>query len=397
MNNKLKDETILYTYDSCCGCGGCMQICPKNAITMKTAHAGGVYPKVDTEKCISCRLCIKTCAFQKEHVYPSAIEGYALVNNNKKELGQSASGGAFSAIATNFIKKNNVVCGSVMKYDKKVRAEHMVVTSKDQLSLLYGSKYVYSSLLPVYRILEKYLKNGKKVLFSGTPCQVSQIKLMFDKYKSNLYTIDIICHGTPSEQIFSDYIKFLEKKNAGKVIDFKFRDKCYGWGKYGSVVLLKNGEKQKIDLPQERSSYYTFFMEGNLQRENCFDCPYAKSERCSDLTIGDYWGIEKYQPDILKSNNGSLDEEKGISAVLVNTKKGKELLENIDAALINAKVEDIVLGNSQLRHPVPKGKLYDQIIKAYHIGGYRTVENIFLFKRLKRGIKTYFTHAVKKK
>ena len=387
MNNKIKDGNFLYTIESCCGCGGCRYICPVAAIHMEVADDGAIYPDINVEKCISCHLCIDNCAFQNIHDYSTPIQGYAAVNNNKNQLEVSASGGAFSAIASKFIKKG-AVCGSTIKYKKSnLEVTHIVVKEEDNLDMLYGSKYVYSNLNNIWKDIERYLKKGEKVLFSGTPCQVAQVKNLFQQYKEQLYTIDIVCHGTPPEQIFTEYIKMIEKKEKGRVCEFKFRDKKQGWGKYGSVIFEKNGYRKTINLPEWTSSYYSFFMEGNLQRENCFHCPYAEPKRCSDLTLGDYWGVEKYQPQILKSNDGIFDEFKGISAILVNTRRGKELLEGINAILIPAEVESIVSGNSQLRHPVSKGKLYTQIKEVYRKRGYKAVEQIFLIQKVKGKIK----------
>lgn len=388
MNNSLKDQTILYTKDSCCGCGGCSYVCPQKAITMEIDEKGNEFPNIDREKCVSCKLCIQKCAFQNEKKYLEPYEGYAVVNNNQEQLCKSASGGAFSAIASHFIKGfNHFVCGSIMDYSSRICAKHVLVNDSLELEDIYGSKYVQSSLLEAYSEIETKLKKGANILFSGTPCQVAQIKSMFGNYSKQLYTIDIICHGTPSRNVFSAYIDLLEKRNQGKVIDFKFRDKSYGWGKFGSYVIEREDRKEKIDLPQHKSSYYTYFMEGNLQRENCFNCPYSSSKRVSDLTIGDFWGIEKYEPNILKTNGGILDETKGISAVLVNSEKGKLLLEGIDATLLLVKIDEIVLGNSQLRHTPPRGKLYNKVKSKYSRDNYLAIEKIYNFDCIRKKIR----------
>lgn len=395
MKNVLSDGTVLYSKDRCCGCGGCEWICPKSAINMQEEDDGNIYPQIDVKKCVSCHLCVDHCAYQGEHqeVYPK--KGYALVNNDIKMLNKSASGGAFSAIAENCLNNGFFICGSTMKYDSGVYAEHTVLNDKKLVERLYGSKYTKSSLCKAFSAIDQLLKNNQKVLFSGLPCQVAQIKKMFSKHLQYLYTVDIVCHGAPSRKLFSDYIKWLEHKENGKVINFNFRDKTYGWGKFGSALIQDGDTIKKIELPQEKSSYYSFFMSGTIQRENCFSCPYAKAERCSDLTLGDYWGIEKFDPQLLKPNNGVLDERAGISAVLINTDKGMKLLEGIDATVISTDPSKIILGNSQLRHPVPKGKMYDRVKKIYRKNGYAAVEGIFHTICRKRKIKSCIKKILK--
>ena len=393
INNTVRDKTSLYYLDSCCGCGGCEWICPNGAINMKIDEYGNIYPNIDEEKCISCHLCINNCAYQSKHQEQYPLRGYALVNNNTDLINLSASGGAFSAIAEKCIRRGFFVCGSMMKYGSKVYAEHVLVYDLNSLPQLFGSKYTNSSLKNVFGHIKLLLNDEKKVLFSGLPCQVAQIKKMFSRYSEYLYTIDIICHGAPSQSMFSEYISCLETKTKGKVIDFKFRDKKYGWGKYGSALVKSGVSIKKIDLPQENSSYYSYFMSGTIQRENCFSCPYAKANRCADLTLGDYWGIEKYHPELLTINNGPFDRGKGISAVLVNTEKGMELIRGINATIIESDVSKIVLGNSQLRHPLARGKLYKKVNKAYKKGGYMACERIFyrvcLKRKLKKMLKKY--------
>lgn len=396
MSNILNDGTVLYSKGSCCGCGGCEWICSKSAISIQEDEDGNIYPQIDEEKCISCHLCINNCAYQGEHQAQYPKSGYALVNNDINMLNKSASGGAFSSIAEECINNGFYICGSAMIYDSDVHAEHIIINDKHSLGLIYGSKYTQSSLRKVYSNIEQILKSNKKVLFSGVPCQVAQIKKLFSKYSKYLYTIDIVCHGTPSQKLFSDYIRWLEHRENGKVINFNFRDKTYGWGKYGSALLKSNDALNKIELPQEKSSYYSFFMSGTIQRENCFSCPYAKAERCSDLTLGDYWGIEKYDPKLLKSNSGILDEKTGISAVLVNTEKGMELLEGIDATMISSDPSKIILGNSQLRHPVPKGEMYDRVNKMYRKRGYAAVEGLFGTICIKRKLKNCIKKIIRK-
>ena len=392
MNNIIKDGSILYLKETCCGCEGCKYICPQSAITMRSDNEGNTYPDIDLKKCISCHLCINKCAYSKENKGTYPLAGYAVINNNSNLIKKSASGGAFSAIAERCLNMDFTICGSKLKFEENVYAEHIAINDINRLSELCGSKYTQSSLNNVYPLIEDALRHNKHVLFSGVPCQVAEVKEMFSQYNELLYTIDIICHGVPSKAIFIDYIKNCEAKQNGRIVDFTFRDKEYGWGKLGSAILTNKNKTKKINFTEEDSSYYSFFMDGCIQRRNCFTCPYAKEERYSDLTLGDYWGVEIFQPEILKSNGGPLDEKKGVSAVLVNSRKGKELMEDIDANIVRADVRNIIQGNSQLRHPVPKNDLYELIIKKYRDYGYKNIEKYFGMIRMKKRIK----NAIKK-
>lgn len=311
------------TKKNCCGCTACESICPKQAITMITDENGFIYPNINREKCIKCNLCKKVCSYQNKLPSSSKKEVYVAISQDT-DISKSASGGVFSSFAKAIIQSGGVVYGSAMLYEnEKLHVKHIKVTSESDLHHLKGSKYVYSSLQGVFSDVLTTLNTGKTVLFSGTPCQVAGLKGFLQKDYSNLYTIDLICHGVPSEQLFQQYISFEEKKNKTKITNLKFRDKSQGWKLYASMTFDNN---KTIHFEPEESSYYQLFFNSYTYRENCYSCPYASEHRPGDITIGDYWCIELVHPSLLVENGGELNHEKGVSCMIINNNKGTELL-----------------------------------------------------------------------
>ena len=200
----------------CCGCGACISICPKGAIEMQVDEFGNEYPVVDKKKCTDCNLCNKVCAYQNKSVYNIPLMTYASSCKINRLLKKSASGGVFIAIANEFIKNNGIIYGCSMEMeDDIITPKHIRVDDLSNLYKLQGSKYVKSKINCIYKDVRKDLSEGRKVLFSGTPCQVHALLSYLEELKvnkDNLYTIDIICHGTPSTKMFQDYIKELERR-----------------------------------------------------------------------------------------------------------------------------------------------------------------------------------------
>ena len=198
--------------DKCCGCNACEFVCPKDAISMVRDEYGFRYPKIDEDKCISCGLCEKICAFQDKQTKVTK-QTYASINLNSEQKGKSSSGGIFAALAEQFIRNGGYVCGSEFKVsNNNANISHCVINSVEDICRLQGSKYVQSNLDCLSEINE-LLKKNKKILFSGTPCQVAQIQKLFKKYSDQLYTIDIICHGVPNQKWFNEYLKIILHKN----------------------------------------------------------------------------------------------------------------------------------------------------------------------------------------
>lgn len=305
--------------NECCGCSSCVQKCPKNAISMIENEEGFLYPVIDKEKCIDCGLCMKVCPQlnelkKQEENYPQT---YAMYNKNENELLKSSSGGIFSVIANYVFENNGIVFGAA--YDEKLNVNHIKVENKEELEKLRSSKYVQSNIQNTYKEAEQKLKEEKIVLFTGTPCQIQGLNSYLMKSYENLITCDLVCHGVPSQKLFKVYLKYLSNKFKSPVKKYNFRSKSkYGWGLFAEVVTEDN---KKYYIKSDIDPYYSNFLECNTYRESCYKCHYTNYNRISDLTLADYWGVSSIHPKFYS--------EKGISLILVNNKKGENVLNKV--------------------------------------------------------------------
>lgn len=308
---------------SCCACGACAQICPKNAITMKPDENGFVYPIMDSDKCVDCNMCEIVCTSGNE-IQSSLKTVYAAVSNDT-DITKSASGGIFATLAQAVIKANGAVYGCAMIMDNgKLTPKHICVTDMAELDKLKGSKYVRSDIGNTYSDAKIRLDNGQTVLFSGTPCQIAGLKGYLQRDYDGLFTVDIVCHGVPSAEMFQSYIEYEEKRLGKRIVDFRFRDKTEGWKLYASM-MFEDGMKKTFE--PEESSYYQMFLNSYTYRENCYACPYASDKRPGDITIGDFWCIDLVHPELLYENGGEIDEARGVSCMIVNNVRGHRMLD----------------------------------------------------------------------
>lgn len=364
---------------NCCACGACMNICPKGAITMIEDEYGFLYPEINKELCIKCGVCKKVCAYQNISPTKRPLKAFAAVNKNKEQLMKSASGGVFSALATNVLNKGGVAFGATLTFeDGHAIPKHIAIDHVEQLPLLQGSKYVQSSIGDTYKQAKMYLQEGRLVLFSGTPCQIGGLYGYLGKDYENLITIDVICHGVPSAKMFDDYLQNERiKRKAQSVIGYSFRDKKKGWGMNGRLDLQFADKKVKsFYIPARLASYNTLFLDGDTYRENCYSCKYAGALRPADLTIGDYWGIEVEHPELLKKKQ--YEEHYGISCILANTDKGIMVCEGINNQILaESTFEKVSNKNGQLKEPSRKSIKRDYVLDLYTQNGYRNLDMWF--------------------
>ena len=335
---------------SCTGCGVCSAVCPQNAIEMAEDAAGFYYPSVK-DGCIKCGKCLRSCPIDKELFLP--LKGaYAYQNEDAVILKNSTSGGAFYKIAAHIIKAGGVVYGCA--YDENFKAKHIRVDSAEHLHLLQGSKYLQSDVTGIYPALQKDVQGGKPVLFSGTPCQNAGVRSLFGEGQQNLLLADVVCHGVPSQKMFDNYLRHLEKKHGGRIVRYSFRDKAFrGWSCSGTADILCGEKVKHLKLNPSRHYFYHAFLSGANYRPSCYSCRYARPERTADFTLGDFWGVEKYLPDMAKN---------GCSVILANTDAAELLLKKMDANVRPTQTEWIFKGNAQLTHPQECPPYYDEVV-----------------------------------
>lgn len=323
------EENYFKTYNkyNCYGCGLCKDICPKNAISMQADEEGFVYPVIDKEKCINCGLCSKLCIFhnyklnQESETYPKV---YAMVNKDKNILENSSSGGIFTSLYNYVLNNNGYVVG--VRYNQDMVPIYDITNKQNICEKFRGSKYVAALTNDIRLKVKEKLDDNKLVLFVGNPCQIAALRTYLKKDYKNLILVDLICHGTPSPKIFKQYIEYLEDKYNSKVVDFKFRGKKHNFKGSMIYVTFENGEV--IEEVAFYNNYNRVYANSIISRKSCYNCEFIKDNKITDLTIGDYWGIENYFPKFAKQNKN------GISVLKVNTEKGQSIFDNIKADFI---------------------------------------------------------------
>ena len=345
----------------CCGCDACSQACPKNAISVEKDSKGFYYPVIDEDKCIRCGICVKKCQCLSDKVIISTKkepEVYAVVNKDLNSLKDSSSGGIAFVLAEYILEQHGVVFGAV--YNETMDIVHQKIDSKEELWRLQGSKYAQSRINKTYQQAEACLKIGHKVLFTGTPCQIGGLYHFLGKDYPELYTMDIICYGAASPGIFKEYIAWKENKTKGKIKHINFRSKLDRWG--NSITIIQYQNKKSLVKYSDQDEWYQTFISHVATRESCHYCKYTNLQRVSDITVGDFWGIEKYRPE--------LNCDKGLSKVLLNTDKGKYLFKNICDHITKEEMELESAIRPNLMHPPHRSERRNQFFKDYSTFGF---------------------------
>lgn len=347
-------------YEKCTGCGACVQRCPKQCISWTQREFGFRYPQIDKDACVNCGQCEKVCPIDKALEVSAEQKAYAAVHKDDEVLAKSTSGGAFTAIADAVFAQDGIVYGVAMLDGMQVK--HIRTSGKDDFEGLRSSKYLQSDTGTTYQMVEQDLKQGKTVLYSGTPCQIDGLKNFLGKDYENLYTVDIVCHGVGSQAYFDKYMDYARERY-GKIKALRFRSKEYaGWSCGGGVVVVDSSDcLKKIPYRDFDNYYYSYFLSGDIYRKSCYSCKYANTNRVGDFTLGDYWGVEAL--------NLPLQTENGCSLLLVNNRHAMQLLDEIESLdRVETTVEQAAHCNKQLNAP---SKLMDS--RQNRIGEYESM------------------------
>lgn len=317
---------------------------------------------IDENKCIRCGKCETVCESLKLNAKNGGDNQkyYSAINKDAKVVKYSGSGGMFTALANVFLKNGGTVYGA--GYTDAFAVSHRGVNKLEELSLITGTKYTQSSILGVYELVKEDLVNGKKVLFVGTPCQCSAMRQFLSENKiddSLLLVVDIFCHGVFSPTIWGEYIELLEEKFGEKITFFSFRDKEKGWRNKQLKVLTES--KDVSDYCNYQASVLRMYEQNLSFRDVCYKCSYMNLSRVGDISIGDFWGIERVKP--------SLDKNTGVSAVLVNTKKGEEIIEEIKGEVTLTEFKRGEILQQVLREPTRMNPRRKQFIRDYKENG----------------------------
>lgn len=316
---------------NCCGCHACFNACPTDAIVMQEDSEGFLYPHVIQEKCINCGLCERVCPeLSPQPIADVETKVYASYRSNMDKRLHSQSGGIFALLAEYVLEIGGVVFGAA--FDSTWELKHKSVDNEQDLCKLLGSKYVQSNIGSAFYKAEEFLKSGIEVLFSGTPCQIQGLNKYLKKPYDNLITVDLICHGVPSPKVWQRFLK--EFSLGDSLISFVQKDKEK---KNASVYTFKN--RGVIVSEYDKNPFIKGFNKNLYLRPSCYQCAFKGVERCSDITLGDFWGLENYYP--------KFGDRYGISAIIIHTQKGKKLFEEIksEIAYIECDAEMLTPGN----------------------------------------------------
>ena len=340
----------------CCGCSACVNACPKQCLMMQPDGEGFLYPvMVDNDACIKCNLCSKVCAVLHpyESIEPIACLGVKNINDNVRE--QSSSGGMFSALAECVINNGGVVFGA--RFDKSWQVVMDYTENLEGIVAFRGSKYVQATVGSTYQKAKCFLDSGRQVLYSGTHCQIAGLHHFLRKDYQNLLTIDVICHSVPSPFVWDRYLCEIADKE--RISSVNFRDKTTGWSNYRYNLAISTKDCQEYHIPAS-GEYMKCFTMNMSTRPSCSHCMAKMGRSNSDITIGDYWGVWDLHPE--------LDDDKGVSIVLVNSNKGEMAMEYQNIDFVEVDIAEVRRYNSGLTE-----------IKSNHI--HRDV----FFRKLKEG------------
>ena len=348
----------------CCGCSACVQVCPKQCISMNEDEEGFLYPKVKTDLCINCHLCEKVCPVINQDGTREPLAVYAAKNTDDSIRLNSSSGGIFTLLSEYIINNGGVVFGA--KFNKNWEVVHDYTETKEGIAPFKSSKYVQSRIGSTFKEAEKFLKQGRQVLFSGTPCQIAGLKKYLRKDYDNLLSVEVVCHGVPSPEVWQYYLNGLCKEkhiDKDSIKHISFRNKVTGWKDYTfSIEANKN-----FSHYSRENSFMRGFLSDLYLRPSCHDCPAKHLKSGSDILLCDYWGIQNIMPEF--------DDDKGVSGILVNTEKGRDFINKLTIELRESNFKDIATYNPSMLKSVKVPEKRSYFFNNYQSDFALTVRN----------------------
>ena len=364
----------------CSGCSACFSVCPKQCIQMKGDDEGFLYPSVDHSKCVDCGKCIKACPIISPPATHTNVVGYAAKAKEESVRLSSSSGGIFYLLASKVIEKGGFVFGAALDEDCSVK--HICAESKEELIRLQRSKYVQSEIGEAFKAAKKLLNDGQPVLFSGTPCQIAGFKTYLGREYDNLILQDIACFGAPSPMVWSKYINYVSDKETSNLIDVNFRDKTTGWKDYS--IQMNFGNSLFCLENHNNNLYMLDFLYKYSLRPSCYDCKFKGIQRSADITLADFWGIDKMMPEMF--------DDTGVSLVMIQSPNGKALFEEItesidyqEADLKQAAKYNTAIVES-VKLPVERKTFFKKLKKSDYSAAHTAAKKRHLVDAIKRRI-----------
>ena len=361
-------QTVRPDKAECTGCGACMSICPKGAISMQPDAEGFNYPAVDPALCVSCDLCEKRCPVGAAHEAHS-VQAFGAQHRDAAVRGASSSGGVFAALARRMVSQGGVVFGAA--FDDRLHVEHIGAMDESEIAGMRGSKYVQSDAADAIANAAALLARGIPVLFTGTPCQIDGLLARVrGKDREKLLTVDFVCHGVPSPGVFASYIESLERAHGQRVTAYTFRDKRLGWKNFSAVATLADGTQ--LTGTQTDEPFLYGFLQNLYLRPSCTQCTALRgAQHRADLTLADLWGAQDVCPE--------LDDDTGLSLVMVNTQKGRQALREVERELtvFPMRTDALLRYNPSIEHTAkahPKRARFFRMYEKHGFDGARVMK-----------------------